>query len=127
MQIATTDKYSIEVDKGRNRIYLKLQGFWRSKAEVPNYFSDWQQATQEVTPGFTILTDAREMKTPTQEVAELHMHTQAMLVAAGLGKTAELVPAGVIEQAALKRYAKESGMQKGSFEDQAEAEAWLDM
>jgi hypothetical protein len=50
-----------------------------------------------------------------------------MLVAAGVRKTAELVPAGVIEQMALKRYAKESGMEKGSFEDLTEAEAWLDM
>ncbi len=126
MQIAKIDKYSIEVNKPKNRVYLKLQGFWRSVADVPNYFSDWQRATEELTPGFTILTDAREMKTPSQEVARLHQRTQAMLVEAGLGKTAELVPVGTIEHFALKRYAKESGMKKGSFEDRTEAEAWLD-
>jgi hypothetical protein len=66
------------------------------------------------------------MKTPLPEVAELHRRTQAMPVEAGLGRTAELVPVGVIEKAALERYAKESGMKKGSFEDRAAAEAWLD-
>jgi hypothetical protein len=74
--IAKTDKYSLEVNKPKNRIYLKLQGFWRSVVDVPNDFSDFQRATQEVTPGFTILTDAREMKTPSPEVAELHRRTQ---------------------------------------------------
>ena len=127
MKIAQTDKYSMEVNKPKNRIYFKLQGFWKSVADVPNYLSDWQRATQEVTPGFTILADVREMKTPLPEVAELHRDAQAMVVAAGLLKTAELIPPGVIEQTALKRYAKESGMVKGSFEDRTEAEAWLDM
>ena len=126
MKIAETGKYTIEVDKPKNRVYFKIRGFWNSPADVPNYLSDWQRAIREVTSGFTILSDVREMKTPQPEVGELHHRSQAMLVTAGLRKTAELVPAGSIEKSVLQRYAKESGMTKGSFENQTEAEAWLD-
>jgi len=127
MEIAKTDKYSIEVNKQKNRIYFILRGFWESLADVPDYFSDWQRATKEVTSGFTILTDAREMITPMPEVSELHKRTQAMLVASGLRKTAEVVPSKSIEQSALRRYAKVSGMAKESFDDVTEAEKWLDI
>jgi hypothetical protein len=127
MKIAERDKYSIEVNKVINRIYFTIQGFWKDPADVPNYLSDWERAIEEVRPGFTILTDARKMKTPTRQVAKLHERVQAMLVKAGLRKTAEVVPEGAVEQMSLNRYAQESGMNKGSFENQKEAEAWLDM
>jgi|WetSurMetagenome_2_1015567.scaffolds.fasta_scaffold107452_2 hypothetical protein len=126
MEIAKTDKYSIEVNKAKNRIYLKIVGFWERKEEVPNYLSDWQRAIKEVTKGFTILSDLKEMITPMPEVAELHQNTQVLLVKAGLRKTAELVPSKPIEQSTLKRYAKTSGMRKENFEDRIVAEVWLD-
>lgn len=126
MEIAKTNKYSIEVNKTKNRVYFKIYGFWGGLSEVPDYFTDWQRATKEVTKGFTILTDAREMITPMPEVSELHKRTQTMLVAAGLRKTAELASSKPIEQSALRRYAKVSGMVKRNFEDQPEAEKWLD-
>jgi hypothetical protein len=127
MKIAETDKYLIEIDKSKNRIYLTIKGFWKDVKDVPNYYSDWQRAMEEVTPGFTILMDAREMKTPTPEVAKLRVHAQKMVVDAGVRKMAELVPAGKTEQITLIRYAKESGMKTKSFENRDDSEAWLDI
>jgi hypothetical protein len=127
MKIAETDRYSIEVNKAINRIYFTIQGFWKDLSDVPNYLSDWERAIKEVTPGFTVLTDARKMKTPTPQVAKLHERAQEMLLKAGLRKTAELIPASVVEQMSLNRYATESGMERKSFENPKQAEAWLDM
>jgi hypothetical protein len=127
MKIAETDKYSIEINKSATRINLTVKGFWKDVKDVPNYYSDWQRAMEEVTPGFTILMDAKEMKTPTPEVAKLRVRAQKMLMKAGVRKMAELIPAGKTEQMTLNRYAKESGMKTKSFENRDEAEAWLDM
>ncbi len=124
--IATTEYYSIAVDQAKNRPYLTIHGFWKSRAVVSNYLADLKKATQELSTGYTILTDVIRMKTPPQEVAALHIEVQKVVVAAGLRKTAELVAQNVTIAMPLDRYAKTSGMQKRTFHTKSEADAWLD-
>ncbi len=77
-------------------------------------------------PGFTILTDVSEMISPTKQIGNLHEKAQKCLVEAGLGKTAEIIPAeNYILRMALEKWSSESGMKKRCFANKARAEEWL--
>ncbi len=124
--IAKTDYYSIETDKAKNRIYLIIVGFWKN-ISVPDYFDDITKASQEVSRGFTILTDVSGMETPPMEIGALHEKAQNLLVKAGLKKTAEILPKShSVQKLSLKQWSGKSGMEKEIFNDRALAEAWLD-
>jgi hypothetical protein len=126
-RIAKTAYYSIDIDKTKNRIYLTIGGFWKNVTVVPNYFDDIKKAAQEVSPGFTILTDVSQMATPPSDVGSLHEKAQQVLIEAGLKKTAEIIPREkAIEQMVLKKWSVKSGMVKGTFHDKFAAETWLD-
>ena len=125
-EIARNDYYAIEVDESKNRVYLTITGFWRDQSDVPHFLDDMKEAAQHVSSGFTVLTDVTKMKTPPPAIGEIHVQAQQIFVQAGLDKTAEILPQAAISNIALGRYAKKSGMEKGSFATPEEAEAWLD-
>lgn len=124
--VAQNDCYVISVDLAKNRAYLTLLGYWKSRADVPRYIDDWKDAVNELSRGFTVLSDTRRMKTPPQDVVQLHAQAQKALIAAGLSKTAELVGSDAIARLAVDRFSRESGMYKGTFDSWEEANAWLD-
>lgn len=125
--IAKTAYYSIAVDKTKNRIYLTIIGFWKSPEIVPAYVEDMKKACQEISPGFTVLADVTRMITPPAEVAAVHERAQQVTLAAGLRKTAEILPKEkALEKMALAKWSTASGMLKGMFHAIADAEAWLD-
>jgi hypothetical protein len=124
--IAQNDYYVIAVDATKNRLYLTLIGYWKSRAEVPKYIEDLKKATRELSKGYTILTDVTKMKAPPQDVVSLHMEAQKVVLAAGLSKTAELVGRDAIAKLAVDRFSRESGMYKGTFDNWREADDWLD-
>jgi uncharacterized protein (DUF2236 family) len=126
-EVASNQYYTIYVDKPKNRVYLTIKGFWKDREAVADYLEDVRRATHDETGDrYTILTDVREMKTPPQEVAQLHIEAQKVCVDGGLWKTAELLEKNIAAQMTLKRYSDTSGMQKRSFGNKTEAEAWLD-
>ncbi len=124
--IAKNSFYAILTDASKNRLYLTLSGYWKDRSDVPNYVNDLKRATSGLSRGYTILTDTTRMKTPTKEVVGIHTEAQKVVMSAGLSKTAELVSQDAIAKMATDRFSKESGMQKGSFGNKAEAETWLD-
>jgi hypothetical protein len=126
-EIAKTNFYTMEVDTVKNRLYLKIIGFWSDPSLVPNYLADIKKAAQALTIGFTVLTDLTEMKTAPQEVGELHARAQKILVNFGLKKTAEIVPGSVILKMQVKKFGKISEIQKEQFHSAEEAEAWLEV
>ena len=71
--IASNKFYLIEVSQEKNRAYLKIFGFWKGAEAVPNYLTDWAKATSMLVKGFTLLTDASEMKTHPQEVTLMNL------------------------------------------------------
>ncbi len=124
--IAQNDNYVIAVDPSKNRAYLTLIGYWKSRAEVPKYIDDWKKAIKELSRGFTVLSDVTRMKAPPQDVVQLHTEAQKVLMAGGLSKVAELVGGDVIAKMAIDRFSRESGMYKGTFDNWREADDWLD-
>ena len=123
--VAEKREYSIKVDTEKNRVYLSINGFWGSVNQVSDYLSDWEKAVDLLEPGFTLLTDAREMKIHPAEVRELHKKAQKFIVDKGVAKVAELQKEK-ISQIQLDGVSKETAMPKMNFNDSKEAEIWLD-
>ncbi|MCP4605724.1 MAG: hypothetical protein GY847_35255 [Proteobacteria bacterium] len=127
MKIITQNEYyKIEINEDKNRVYFRIQGFWKSPAVVPNFLNDWETTIGCLKPGFTIVSDLTEMKPPAVSLSNIHEQAQCMLVAAGLSKTAEIISETVLLELQLKRYAGKSSMKKKEFSVLEEAEAWLD-
>ena len=123
--INDTKYYKISVAPEKNRAYLKILGFWRNAEAVPDYLKDWAKAASMLTKGFTLLTDASEMKTHPQDVRKLHEQAQAMILKAGVSKVAEVLKDDVAEMQ-LDAVAKTTQFPKKNFGTAEEAEKWLD-
>ncbi len=125
-KIVSNDFYELAVNNEKNRVFFKIFGFWKDPSDVPDYLADWERTTDELSPGFTIVSDFRQMKTPSTAVAPLHQATQEFLVKKGLDRTAEIMEDAVLLEFQLKRYAEKSSMKKREFKTVEEGEAWLD-
>lgn len=125
-EIAANDTYIISVDPSKNRLYLKVIGFWQDSSAAPNYIDDLRKACTPLSEGFTVVADLTEMKAPPPEVGLVHQEAQKLLLDTGLKKTAEVHSADAIAQMAVDRYSKTSGMEKMVFDNTGDAETWLD-
>jgi predicted nuclease of restriction endonuclease-like RecB superfamily len=123
--IGSNKFYRIEISKEKNRAYLKIFGFWKNVEVVPEYLTDWTKAVAGLTKGFTLLTDASEMKTHPQDVRKLHEQAQAILLKAGVSKVAEILKDDVAEMQ-LDAVAKTTNFPKKNFRTAEDAEKWLD-
>lgn len=122
--IEENDKYALNVDIGKNQAYLKVKGFWRGPEEVPNYLEDWEKATSKLRSGFTLLTDATDMKIHPGNVRDIHKKAQQHIITKGVWKVAELQNEK-ISVVQLDGVSRESGMPKKSFNDREAALQWL--
>ena len=125
MTIAQTPQYELSVSKAKNRAYLRIIGFWRNPEQVPTYLEDWKKAIAALQPGFTLLTDAREMKIHPAAVRKVHEEAQQLVMNGGLSKVAELQLDKIAEMQ-LDGVAKDTKFPKRNFNDPKEAERWLD-
>lgn len=125
LKINENKYYTIHISPEKNRAYLKIIGFWRSPEMVPDYLADWTQAVSKLSKGFTLATDATEMKTHPQELRKLHEQAQAILLKAGVSKVAEIIKDEIAEMQ-LDSVAKTTQFPKKNFRTPADAEKWLD-
>lgn len=123
--INDTKFYKISVAPEKNRAYLKILGFWRNAEAVPDYLKDWAKAASMLTKGFTLLTDASEMKTHPQDVRKLHEQAQALVMGMEVKKVAEIIKDDVTEMQ-LDAVAKTTKFPKKNFKNYGDAEKWLD-
>jgi hypothetical protein len=123
--ISDNKHYKIMVSPEKNRAYLTIHGFWRNKEAVPDYLQDWSKAVASLKAGFTLLTDASEMKTHPKDVQKLHEEAQALVLKAGVVKVAEILKDNITELQ-LNAVAKATQFPKKNFRTVEEAEEWLD-
>jgi hypothetical protein len=125
--IVENDYYAAYVDKSRNRMYWTLRGFWKDVSVVPDYKIDNRKCLDMLLPGFTVLLDIRELKTPPADVIDLHMENLKAVENAGMKYQAQ-----VLDQAILKiagsRVLREAHMEEKmrQFNTIEEADSWLD-
>lgn len=125
MMIAQTPQYELSVSKPKNRAYLRIIGFWRNPEQVADYLEDWRKTVAVLKPGFTLLTDAREMKIHPASVRKVHEEAQAFIIKNGLLKVAELQLDKIAEMQ-LDGVSSDTNMPKKNFNNPEEAERWLD-
>jgi hypothetical protein len=123
--ISDNKHYKIMISPEKNRAYLTIHGFWRNKEAVPTYLKDWTKAVSSLKTGFTLLTDASEMKTHPKDVQKLHEEAQAIVLKSGVVKVAEISKDNITELQ-LNAVAKATQFPKRNFKTIEEAEAWLD-
>ena len=123
----SNDHYEIGYDLGANRMYLRIKGFWKSPADVPEFVQDIDFISSKLRNGFTLLTDLRQMKTPPLSINGVHEEAQKVVNRNGLSKTAEILPeSNQILDTVMKKVATDSGMRKQEFTTMRDAERWLD-
>lgn len=120
---ANNEFYELRVDKAANRMYITIKGFWREKG---NYLKDLEEACKAMLPGFKIHVDLITMKTPRQEVGEVHIEAQKLLMKYGLIKTAEVHGPNALARMAINKYSDNTGMYKQIFSTNEGAKQWLD-
>ncbi|MEL7148456.1 MAG: hypothetical protein AAFO69_18930, partial [Bacteroidota bacterium] len=119
--------YEIGYDLTVNRMYLRIKGFWKNVADVPDYIQDIDAISSKLQQGYTLVTDLRQMKTPPLEINKVHQEAQIVANKNGLSHTAEILPEQDIVLAhVVNNIASSSGMQKREFATMRKAEEWLD-
>lgn len=124
-KVAENKYYTISYSSSKNRVYLKIFGYWPTPESVPDYLDDWKKAIAQVTKGFTLLTDASEMSLHPKEVGKLHEKAQELILKGGVAKVAEVLKSAFAE-VQLNSVAATTRFPKKNFRDPEEAERWLD-
>ena len=122
--IRENQHYQLKYDGLKNRVYVKIIGFWKSPDMVPNYVEDWEMVLKMARRGFTILADVREMKIHPQSVVELHEKTIAMSTSKGYSYTAE-VTTDKISSFQVNRMYENNDVENIKFNTVEEAEDFL--
>ena len=125
--IAKTDAFTVHVDVTKNRLYLMGRGFWKDVTVAQQFLASVKQGIAQLSPGYSVLADLHEFKTPPPQVGEIIIESQK-LSAQTVGKSAQVVGDNVGIAMPMSRYAHTSGIQgqNKSFATRAEAETWLD-
>jgi hypothetical protein len=124
--IAQNSFYQLAVHQEKNRMYLKVAGTWSHVQEVPLYLQHLKEALALVKPGFSIITDIRELEFYSPVVKQMHLKAQKMTVKAGIFQLAEVhYPHTTVNELSVSM-AQESKIPLNIFDSMEDAEAWLD-
>ena len=125
-KIAKTKYYTLFVDPNKNRIYWTPLGFWDDSVDESFLLQKWEIALHMISRGFTILSDATQVRTLPPKWTNMFTDIQNRMVKAGLSASAEVFSKNAILQMQSNRISKKSKMPKEIFSDKQEAERWLD-
>jgi hypothetical protein len=126
--VYTNKYYDLDYDPVKNQINWKVKGFWQSVDIVPSMEADWESTLGRARkPGFNILADLTTMKSPPQDVKELHAKVQGRIIEAGVYKLAVVIDSP-LTNLSVTSIGKKSGMNQltTNFSDEKSAQAWLD-
>lgn len=124
--VAQTKCYELLYNLSKNRIYLTINGFWKSRGIVSSFIPDLKKALQLTQPGFTLLADLRSMITHPQSVMALHIEGMTLIRQAGIRKGANIAPADHIATLQVEDTITQSHLPLRRFTSYSEAETWLD-
>ncbi len=127
MQIAKNKYFEIRIDKDKNRVYLKIKGFWQiDDPEVKEYNNYWKRTAFLMKKNFTILIDSSEAKTHTQKIQKLREEAQKIALKKGISKTAEFVSKNIIAEYQSDTMSNNTKLPKNKFLSFERAEEYLD-
>lgn len=128
-EILKTPFYTFHVDRVKNRIYLKGRGQWVKKSELAMIGPHTEMATKEVSRGFRVLSDLRDVEVIL--VPDAAKDVMDALAKAGVRKAAVVWSGRMIARKQLEHQAETLGdeylTRRKQFQTLEEAEQWLDM
>lgn len=124
--ISTTDFYTIKVDQQKQRLYLKLNGFWQNPSVVKGYVNDVERSFNYFDKSFTCLADLSELMPYSSEVKNcVHKVVEKKLRTAGVKNSAQIMPTN-FDTNELLEIDGGVGVSLNSFGDEEIAEMYLD-
>lgn len=123
-ETASTDFYTIGVDRAKNRLFITYKGAWIRPAQVPDFVTDHAQALKLLSPGFTALVDVRQMES--MLLTDFVQQVQMDALKAGIRKAARVYDRPTFIQVQAEHIHKKTGLSSKAFDSVADAEAWLD-
>lgn len=126
IELAKNSYYSIKVNQNKNRVYIRLSGIWDNQPEINEYLEDVKKYLQLVKPGFSVVSDIRELRETSITSMQVQLQAYKLNVEAGINQLAELhrLNDPVSERAIA--LAHKSQISLNIFEHQNDADAWLD-
>ena len=126
--ISENDRYKLEIDIAKNRLYFTPQREWESPADVPNYLDDVRKCATKLKRGFSALSDTSLTTVFSPEVNALLMESIEIMKGLGQWKTAVFNKSIVLDIYLDKIYKKadREHVELRTFNDLEEAEKWLD-
>jgi hypothetical protein len=122
--IASTPLYSLHIDKTKNRMHVAYKGAWLKPSDVPDFVKHHREAMSQLSRGFTVLADWREMESIL--ITDIIEQCQKQSVAAGISKVARVYSKPTFKEIQAESMSQRTGINAKVFYDIAEAEAWLD-
>ena len=118
-------KYEIKTDVSKNRLYLRLSGFFKED-EVKEAIDGILKAVEELGPGVNAISDISDFKPASPKVAGLMLGAQKKLKEKGLGKVIRVTGSNVLGKKQFERTGKEAGYSADTAATVEEAERILD-
>ena len=119
-----TDYYTFEIDRLKNRMYLKYRGFWKRPDQVPDFVKHHAETIGRLSPGFTVLVDVRQMEGVI--LTDLIEECQRQSIKAGVAKLARVYEKPTFMQVQAEVVRERTGVKSKEFYSVEEADAWLD-
>ena len=127
--LVANELYHIKCDEFKNRIYVKIMGFWKDLVAANEFVDHLKRSSTMIKNGFTVLVDLSEFKVPKPEVVAIIKASQKHLMDLGMAKSAEIVSESLFTDMAISQITKENEItsdKRKKFKSLAEAEVWLD-
>ena len=117
---------SVRIDRQKNRIYLKLEGF-HDLDEAIRMRDLYRDAIASCDPGFTVLADISRYKPGAGEVQAIHAEAVRLAEEAGVRRVARFVGGTPLGGMQIDRISKSEGhYESANFDSLEAAEAYLD-
>ncbi|WP_276496474.1 hypothetical protein [Pontibacter litorisediminis] len=111
--VSNNPYYELNYDRSKNRVYLRINNYWKSPEVVPGYLGDWDKVIGLAQPGFTLLADFRNMLTHPASVKAMHEAVANRLAESQISYVAEVSPIDKIAVLQVSGVLKQIG--RGSF------------
>jgi hypothetical protein len=122
-QIVSRDRYKVEVDQEKNRLYFSFYGDLARRSEFEHWQEDFDTQLNNVKPNFDVVVDfsqAGAILLP--ELLEIGMQRYKD---GGVNRTAEVNPGKFLVEKNTERAANVMNYKKMDFKALDEADAWL--
>lgn len=118
-------EYEIRTDATKNRMYIKLAGFFQEE-EIKVAIDDILDQINKLKPGYDAVSEISDFKPASPKVATLMMKAQKALKESGMGRIIRVSGSNVLARKQFERSGKEAGYDADMANSVEEADRILD-